>query len=363
MIRLGVIGCGGMSANFAARVNAIADRLRITAAVDTDLGKARQFASHLPNMPRVLADYRQALDDVDAVLLILPHHLHHPVTLVCLEAGKHVLVEKPLANTPEQCREMIQVAERCNRVLMVAYVMRYHPLVRELKRLLDSGQYGACFHLSIWTEQFTQYPPDHWAMHANTLGGGQLFSHGCHYVDLLLWLLGNPVSGHHVGTNFGTPWMEKEGTSNLAIRFESGAIGYHMGTWGARGTKLGYAIHAHCELGMIEVDFRSGKITLQQFDNCQGLVEPHIEERGSHNSETGRSDVLYTTETGKQTDKELLHFIDCIESGRTPETDGHQSLKSLQIIWRLYDAEQRGVVADLRGLGLAQPLPAQCRGH
>src|SRR5690606_17402642 len=106
-------------------------------------------------------DYREILDDVDAVIVVLPHHLHHPVTIECLNAGKHVLVEKPLANSEQECQEMIEAAERNQRVLMVAYCMRFHPLVTEMKRLIQEKVYGDVFQLSIWTEQFTQYPEGH----------------------------------------------------------------------------------------------------------------------------------------------------------------------------------------------------------
>ena len=76
----------------------------------------------------------------------------------------------------------------------------------------------------------------------------------------MLWMLGKPVRGSHYGTNRGTPWMEKEGTSNVTIEFENGILGYHFGTWGARGTRLKYSFHAHCEEGMIEAAISEGKL-------------------------------------------------------------------------------------------------------
>jgi len=352
MIRLGVIGCGGMSRNFAERMQLIGDRVRVTAAVDLDATLAGKFADAFDHEVRVATDYHDVLDDVDAVLLVLPHDLHHPVTMTCLDAGKHVLVEKPMANTRAECLEMIDKARQADRVLMVAYVMRYHPLVRQFKDILDAKTYGDCFHLSIWTEQFTRFPPGHWTRSAKQLGGGQLFSHGCHYIDLLLWFLGDPVSGSHVGTNFGTPWMEKEGTSDVAITFASGAVGYHMGTWGARGARIGYAMHAHCTDGLIELDTASGRILLHQFEGDDGLIEPHIAEHANDTTTFGQITELAHTGTGKHTDKEVLHFIECIENNTTPETDGPESLKSLEVIWRLYEAEAQHRVADLTGLGL-----------
>ncbi|MFA9477767.1 Gfo/Idh/MocA family protein [Phycisphaerales bacterium AB-hyl4] len=366
MIRLGIIGCGGMSRSHAACYHNLGpDRVRVTATVDIDPDCARSAAEAFGEGTRAATDYREVLDDVDAVLIVLPHHLHHPVGMACLEAGKHVLMEKPLANSEQECLDLVTAADRAQRVLMVAYVMRYHPLLLRLKQLLDEQTFGQCFHMSVWTEQFTHYPPGHWTRSASTLGGGQLFSHGCHYIDLLLWLMGTPVEGSHVGTNFGTPWMENEGTSNVSLKFANGATAYHFGTWGARGTRLGYAIHAHCTDGMLEVDFRRGQILYHRFASemkGSGSVEPHIEEGELRETQFGKEAIIAETpgkRTGKHTDKELAHFIECIETGRQPDTDGQSSLHGLRVIWRLYEAEQKGVIADLRDLDHAPAvLPA-----
>lgn len=364
MIRLGIVGCGKMMRSFAQRLEHVSDLMTLTAAVDLDRARAEALAEDAGGETRVkvATDFREVLDDVDAVLLVLPHHEHYPVAKACLEAGKHVLLEKPMANTEEQCLDLIDTAERHGRVLMVAYVMRYHPLVIKLKELLDSGDYGPCFHMSIWTEQLTRYDDDHWGTRRERLGGGQFFSHGCHYVDLLLWYLGRPVQGCHLGTRMCTPWMDMEGTSDMVMKFESGALGYHFGTWGARGTRLGYSIHAHCEQGMLEVAFRKGKLWLHRFPQLEAArsIEPGLDvqaaqaQHGSSlgsRSETGET-LLYEAPIGKQTDRELRHFLECIASGRRPDTDGPRSLQGLRVIWRMYDAERRGIMADLRGLGL-----------
>lgn len=329
-IRLALIGCGGMAKTHARRLSAVSDRAEVAAAVDIDIAKARDVAAYFPGAV-VATDYREVLDQVDATLLVLPHHLHHPVAMDCLRAGKHVLLEKPMANSEQECLELIQAAKESGRTFMIAYCMRFHPLVVRLKELLDEKAYGDVFQISIWTEQLTQYPPGHWATKAATLGGGQLFSHGCHYIDLLLWFLGRPVRGTHFGTNFGTPWMEREGTSNVTIEFEGGKLGYHFGTWGARGSRLRYSIHAHCTEGMLEADITHSKLIA------------HV---------GGEETLLMECEPGKHTEKEMIHFLDCIETGQPPLTDGIGSLQGLRVIWRLYEAEARKTVADLRGLGL-----------
>ncbi len=330
-VKLALIGCGGMSATHLQRFHLLSDRLRLVAAVDIDETKARQVQEHLPGVV-VATDYRSVLDQVDAVLLVLPHHLHHAVAKHCLEAGKHVLLEKPMANSEAECLDLIATAARLDRILMIAYCMRFHPVVAAMKNELDQKSFGEVFQVSIWTEQMTRYPPGHWGHRAATLGGGQLFSHGCHYIDILLWYLGEPVSGTHLGTNTGTPWMEREGTSNVTMRFAGDRLGYHFGTWGARGTRLRYAIHAHCSEGMIEADITRHRLLAHVGGERKLLME----------SQAG----------GKHTENEMAHFIDCIDRRQTPLTDGTASLQSLRVIWKLYEAEQRGVVADLRGLGL-----------
>ena len=367
MIRLAIIGCGGMTNNsYLPRFQHVADQISVVAAVDTQHDRAEQVAS-LFEGARPETDYRKVLDDIDAALLALPHHLHHPVALSCLNAGKHVLLEKPMANTEQQCIDLIEAAERADKTLMVGYIMRYHPLTVALKKAIDEGVIGRVFQLSLWTEQYTRHPDGHWASRAATLGGGQLFSHGCHYIDLLMWFLGRPVSGVHVGTNFGTPWMEKEGTSNVTMKFESGALGYHAGTWGARGTRLGYSFHAHGEKGMLEANFMADDLILHQ--RGTDVLQPG-ETRAEHVRFRGSQD-------GKQAGNELLHFAYCIKTGTTPDTDGRSSLQSLRVIWRLYEAEQHNVVADLTGLSLddvEHPLevrvnqvpivsPAQAKGN
>ncbi|HRU04593.1 MAG TPA: Gfo/Idh/MocA family oxidoreductase [Candidatus Brocadiia bacterium] len=331
-LRLAILGCGGMARSHASRFDSVKNRVQIVAAVDVLPDRAKAVADLIPGC-RPAQDYRQVLDDVDAVLVVLPHHLHHPVGMDCLAHGKHVLMEKPLANTEAECLDLIAASKKASRVLMVAYCMRFHPLVTRMKELIAAKTYGQCFQVSIWTEQHTQREPDSWMCRASTLGGGQLFSHGCHYIDILLWYLGAPVKGVHVGSNCCTPWMEREGTSNVTLTFENGAMGYHFGTWGARGSRLRYSFHAHCEQGMIEAAISEGKLYFHQGKEAT---------------------LLMTAEAAKPTDAEMAHFLDCIETGREPITNGPESLQGLRLIWRLYEAEEKNAIADLRGLGLAQ---------
>ena len=342
MIRIGLIGCGGMGDTHRAAIQQLQGRAQFTAAVDLDLQRARDTAELL-ECKMAATDCRQVFDEIDAAIVAVPHNLHHPIGLELLHHGKHLLMEKPLANSEAECLDLIGAAQENGVTLMVAYCMRFHPIVMEMERLLKAKTYGDLFQLSLWTEQHTQGKPGSWMHRVETLGGGQLFSHGCHYIDILLAWMGQPLLGTHIGTNFGTPWMEAEGTSNVTIKFENGALGYHFGTWGARGTRHQYAFHAHCTEGMLEGQLNQGRLLIHRGAQEQGPDTP-----------TGQEDLLFEAEPGKHVQNELIHFVECLESGRRPLTDGVRSLESLRVIWKLYEAEEQGVVADLHKIRSAQ---------
>jgi len=336
--KLILIGCGGMAKNHVSRFENLEDRLEVTAVVDIDTAKAQAVSDLLPNHPPVFADYHDALPLGDLVLQVLPHHLHAECTIECLNAGKHVLAEKPLANTREECLAMMEAAKRNNRTLMTAYCMRFHPIIREMRRLIKEKVYGECFQLSIWTEQLTIREDAAWLHDRKLLGSGQLFSHGCHYIDLMLWMMGKPVRGTHSSSNFCTPWMDREGTSNVCLEFENGALGYHFGTWGARGTRLGYSFMAHCEKGLIDFKLQENKLVLR------GNISEHIPGTPEDCKEYVLLDL--GPRTGKHTVEEMRHFLDCVESGKTPETSPEESLAGLEVIWELYNAEEEHRLAD-----------------
>jgi predicted dehydrogenase len=310
----------------------LADRVDVVATVDPALDKAKRAAKTV-GASTAVRDYHEIIDEVDAVVLSLPHQLHYQIGADCLAHGKHVLMEKPLANTEAECVSLIAAAEQSGLTLMTAYPLRFHPLVIRMKEMIDAGALGDVFQMSIWTEQLTNRGGDKgWMLTKADLGGGQFFSHGCHYVDLMLWMLGQPIRGYHAGSHLGTEWMEGEGSSNVVVEFASGAVAYHFGTWGARGTKLGNSFHVHGTEGMLDLDRNAGTLKLY----AGGEVR----------------DIDHAEPKTKNLQGEIGHFLDCIESGAKPMTDGWSSLQGLRVIWRLYAAEEVGAVADLHDLSL-----------
>jgi predicted dehydrogenase len=345
-IRLGLIGCGHMMGAHASNINQV-DGIEITTVCDIIPEHAENVAKALGNSPAIVTDYKTMVDDIDAVLVALPHDLHFECGMFFAKRGKHVMMEKPLCNTEEECLRLIETCEENGVVLQCAYPVPFYDEIVKLKELVDSGEFGKIIQMSIWTEQLTRREEElHWS-ETGRLGGGQFFSHGCHYVDLLLRFLGNPVQGSHFGSHVGTPWLMREGTSVAIFKFENGSLGYHGATWGARGTKMGYDFQVITEKGTFDLDLATGEI---RFYSKLDLHDPGVEHKSNHYV------VLYKREgaRSKQTNRETSHFVDCINNGKRPVTDGRSALQSLRIIWRMYDAEKNGTVADLRGLGLDQ---------
>ncbi len=328
-LKLAILGCGGMASSHQRSFSALEDVIEVTGCCDIVPERAKTLAEAL-GAAHYSTEYHDLLPYCDAVLIVLPHHRHHPVGMECLRAGKHVLCEKPLCNTEAECVELTEFAKRQGLTLMTAYPVRYLPIYNYLKRCIDDKRYGEVFNISIWTEQLTM--TNEWSRTAAMLGGGQLFSHGCHYIDVLLWYLGEPVKGAHIGTKKCTPWMDREGTSNVALEFADGTLAYHFGTWGAKGSHHRYCVQAHFEECMIELNVSDGLVYEYRWGE-----EPKL---------------LAQYEVGKNTNFEIRHFADCVRTGQEPETDGFDSLQGLRVIWRLYEAEQNGVVADLRGLSI-----------
>ncbi len=342
-LRVGLIGCGNM---MAAHVRAFqeVEGVEVTAFCDLYIEKAEKYKNDLAPNAYVTRDYHTMLDYVDAVLVATLHESHYDIGMFFAYNGKHILMEKPLCNTEEECITLIKMCEEKGVTLMCAYPLPYRPIIQEYVDLIHSGEYGNVMQVSMWTEQLTGVNHIYPGSNGN-LGGGQFFSHGCHYVDMMLRILGDPVEGSHFGTNVGTPWMLREGTSTAIFKFKNGTLGYHGATWGARGTHLGWRMQALTDKGMLELTRKDGKNTIK-FYSGEKIHVPDTAETRSFKI------IKQVENTGKETQYEINHFIDCVRTGNRPMTDGYSCLQSLRIIWRMYDSENHGTVADLTGLGL-----------
>ncbi len=151
---------------------------------------------HQYGITRGYSDYRELLEqpDIDAVSIALPNDLHVPVAIAALQAGKHVLCEKPLAITGDAAAQIVAAAREYRRKLMVCFNYRYRPDAQWLKRLLDAGHFGQLYAVKTgWLRNSGIPNLGSWFTCKAQSGGGPLIDLGVHMLDLALWLLGYPV--------------------------------------------------------------------------------------------------------------------------------------------------------------------------
>lgn len=199
-IKLGIIGCG-----IAARdlhwpaLKKLTDKFEITAVCNHTEPKAKQFAEMVGGVPYVL-DYRELLKrtDIEAVDIILPIELNCQVTKDCLSAGKHVIVEKPLAVNLDQAKKMLKFEKEFSKVMMVAENFRYRQTFFKLKEILEQDKIGTPYSV-FWNvfylvESSNKYAQTNWRIH-HQYPGGFITDGGVHNIAALRYLFGDLTSG------------------------------------------------------------------------------------------------------------------------------------------------------------------------
>ena len=144
-LRLGLIGCGKMMAAHVKGIKYV-DNVDIVAVCDILPDNAKETAEELGRdtgvTPQVFTNYRDMVDEIDAIMIALPHDLHYECGMFFAQNDKHILMEKPLCNTEEECINLIEECEKRNLKLMCAYPWRYNPAMLKFKEIVDSGEYG-----------------------------------------------------------------------------------------------------------------------------------------------------------------------------------------------------------------------------
>jgi predicted dehydrogenase len=327
-IRIGLIGCGGISRAHARGYLQSPDLFEVVACCDERRELAEERAQQL-NAPVVTTDYRELLrrDDVDAVDICLPHHLHAEVAIAAAEAGKHVLVEKPIATTLPDADAMIAAAEKAGVVLMVAHNERYMPVYRKAKELVGQGVLGRIFLARADHNQFVRVNDRHWLWHKASAGGGVLIGSGIHRVDILRWLVGEVVRVWHrqliVPERFSD---EVEAASVTILEFADGALGELTCNWSA------YAAPSAPWYELLWLYGTDGSL-----HNVSGLFVA-----SEHLPESAGKHVQLPLPDEDSFVNEIRHFGECVKTGQTPLTSGREGRKSLAVVLAAYQAAETG---------------------
>jgi predicted dehydrogenase len=231
-MRFGLIGYGTIGA---VRAESLAQtpgaELRIIAEV---IPGARARACERWKNVRVIEDFRDlvAAPDIDAVIVSTPPNVHRLHCETALAAGKHVLCEKPLASTVEDCRAIVATAERRGRTLATGFNYRFYPAVVKARELIESGRIGEIVHVASFAghpggPEFTH----HWVHDPDIMGGGALMDNGIHAADLTLHFLGHVEEAHGFSSDRVWNFGRSEDNGFVLMRTASGRIGTLHASW------------------------------------------------------------------------------------------------------------------------------------
>lgn len=190
-IRIGLIGCGGIARSMHAPALAAVPDIEIAAICDVDEACTAQVADKY-GIKQVFSDYREMIEkaDIDAVDICTPNFLHLPPALAAFEAGKHVLVEKPIALNADEAKQMVEAGRGAKKKLMVAQCLRFTAENQALKRFIDAGKLGEMYYARVRATRRRGVPAWGFFIDKEKQGGGPLIDIGVHILDLTLWLMG-----------------------------------------------------------------------------------------------------------------------------------------------------------------------------
>ena len=230
-VNFGIIGCGAIAEKHGQALLQL-DNANLVAASDVDISKAERFAEKYftkTASKKVYDDYKEMLRDssIDAVIVATPSGMHTQMALDALDAGKHVLVEKPLTLNRRDAEALVSKAEIVNRCLGTVHPNRYYETSQILKSYVSQGRFGKLSHGVVtlrWNRSQAYYDEASWRKTRN-MDGGILFNQAWHALDLLLWFMGSPVRRTHgiSATRFHD--IETEDVVLGTMEFEDGSLG------------------------------------------------------------------------------------------------------------------------------------------
>jgi predicted dehydrogenase len=296
----------------------------ITAVVEVNKNRLHSVADKY-DVKKRFTDYKELLNnnDVDAVIIATPTHLHKQMAIDCLNAGKDVLVEKPLTRNSKEGIEVIECAKKNNRKLMVGMNLRYRPDSMLIRSLIDAGEIGKPFYIKCgWIRK--QSSSEKWFNKREEAGGGVILDLGINLVDLALWLADYPKAISISTKNYFHNSRNLEDTSLSFIRCENLTISLEA-SWSMAEEK---------DIFYTNVYGTKGSIGVNPFKLIKLLADEHMD--------LGSTFVDSPTEAFKKSYlNELKSFIGAIRGLNPVFSSGEEALQLLQIAEAMYKSAEK----------------------
>jgi UDP-N-acetyl-2-amino-2-deoxyglucuronate dehydrogenase len=330
MIRFAIIGCGRIAQRHAAHIN---NKGMLVAVCDVVKEKANQLGKEYNAIPYYsIEELLKSESTLDVITICTPNGLHAEHSIKALQAGFHVLCEKPMALKTRDCELMIRAADEAGKRLFIIKQNRYNPPVVAVKKALDEGRLGKVYSIQLncfWNRR-KDYYSNSWKG-TRQMDGGTLFTQFSHFIDLLYWMLGDVAVMQSMMHNYDHQGViEFEDTGVVMLQFVSGAMGainYTVNSYdknmegsltifGERGTvKIGGQYLNELEYQNIQ-DYKIGDLpvgnTANEYGTYQGSMSNH--------------------------DKVYDNLIDVLLHNGSMTTSAWEGLKTVSIIEKIYSA-------------------------
>jgi len=326
-LRVGLVGVGA-----AAQVNHIpalkrTEGVELAALVDRDREKAARVAQKF-GVPAVHArlDDLLADDTIDAVDICTPNYLHAPIAIAALEAGKHVLCERPLARSHDEAAAMLKAARKADRRLMCCVQHRFRPDAQLLRKFVEKGDLGEIFFTKAgWLRQRTEWDSDEWRRQKRDSGGGVVLDLGFQMLDLTLWILGSPAVSSVTASVHRARKGEVEDSASAFLRLETGATLTLEVTWGL----------------LMEKDFAYVNVF---GSGGAALLNPLRVHKAMHGSLVNVTPTLEPSRNQYRASVEaqLAHFADVLRRGVKPMGLAEEILPVMELMDAVYRSAEQG---------------------
>lgn len=349
-LKIGIIGAGGIAklAHLPGYAS-IPDQCEVVAVCDVDGKVAQTFADEF-NIPKAVTDYRELLADpeIDAVSVTTPNAFHMQPTIDALQAGKHVLCEKPLGMNADQCRKMCRAAKDSGKVLQVGLQLRFGGVARFMRSYIDAGHMGSIYYARAQALRRRGVPGWGVFIDREKQGGGPLIDIGVHILDITLFLMGYPkpvsASGKtwdQLGKNpdiyngFGDYDRSRFTVEDFAtgfIKFEDGSVVVLESSFMGNledgplqtqifGTKSGAIVRLSGDDPIKIFSERDKQLFDMTPRNIPKVEAPHVEE--------------------------VKAFVDAIQNGKPSPVPGEQGLTLNAIFDAIYKSSETGKEEDI----------------
>jgi predicted dehydrogenase len=350
MYTAALIGCGRISFKHIEGFVSNSDAMRLIAACDPLIDRAREKAGEYEKLctnsdVKVYEDYRKMLNEAkpDIVTIAAESGKHKDIAIDCLNAGCHVICEKPMALSTKDADAMNEAAKKAGKKLAVCFQNRFNAPVQKLRTALEAGRFGRVLHGMIqirWNRNEAYYAEAPWRG-TWAMDGGTLMNQCTHGIDLLQWMMGEDAVRVQAQTRRFLRPIEAEDFGAAIVEFKSGAVGIIEGTADIYPTNLNETLSVFGEKGAVVIGgLAVNKLETWRFADAASIGD--TEEKMLNPNEKDPPTVY-----GFGHNALFKDFVEALDQGREPVISGEKGKKALEIILAIYKSQKTGLAVDL----------------